>query len=79
MLLTITLRSANCKFLAVRFYLALTKKWKVRIISLKKQCKQSKNLTLVKTFITSTNTLKKRMQNIDIFEIINMERQDIFH
>ena len=42
-----------------------------------KQCKQLKNLTLVKTLATSTNTLKKRMQNIDISEIINMERQDI--
>ena len=42
-----------------------------------KQCKQLKNLTLVKTLATSTNTLKKRMQNNDISEIINMERQDI--
>ena len=32
-------------------------------IPLKKQCKQSKNLTLVKTLVTSTNALKKRMQN----------------
>ena len=49
----------------------------MRSIPLSKQCKQSKNLTLVKTLATSTNILKKRMQNNDISEIINMERQDI--
>ena len=32
---------------------------KMESISLKKQCKQFKNLTLVKTLATSTNTLKK--------------------
>ena len=41
-------------------------------LPLKKQCKQSKNLTLVKTLVTSTNTLKKRVQNNDFSEIINM-------
>ena len=48
----------------------------MRSIPLKKQCKQSKNLILVKTLVTSTNTLK-RMQSNDISEIVNMERQDI--
>ena len=40
--------------------------------TLKKQCKHSKNLILVKTLVTSTNTLKKDndiMQNNDISEI----------
>ena len=41
-----------------------------------KQCKQSNNLTLVKTLNTSTGTLK-RMKNNDISKIINIKRQDI--
>ena len=32
--------------------------------TLKKQCKQSKNLTLVKTLVTSTNTLKKECKTM---------------
>ena len=43
---------------------------------LKKQCKQSKNLTLVNTPVTLTNILKRNANN-DISKIINMERQDI--
>ena len=34
--------------------------------------KQSKNLTSIKTLVTSTDTLKKRVQNNDFSEIINM-------
>ena len=40
--------------------------------------KQSKNLTLVKTLLTSTNTLKKGMQNNNISEIKNVESK-MFH
>ena len=49
----------------------------VRSITLKKQCKQSKNLTLVKTLCNINQHIRKRMQNNDISEIINIERQDI--
>ena len=42
----------------------LIKRWKARSIPLKKQCKQSKNLTLVKTLVTSTNTLKKECKTM---------------
>ena len=48
----------------------------MRSIPVKKHCKQSKNLTLAKTLVTSTYTLKK-MSNNGISKIINMERQDI--
>ena len=37
----------------------LTEKMGIAKLPLKKQCKQSKNLTLVKTLVTSTNTLIK--------------------
>ena len=37
----------------------LIEKMKVQSKTLKKQCKQSKDLTLVKSLVTSTNTLKK--------------------
>ena len=39
-------------------------RWKVRNIPIKKQCKQFKNLTLVKTLVTSSNTLKKECKTM---------------
>ena len=48
----------------------------MRSIPLKKQYKQFKNLFLVKTR-NIKQYIKKRMQNNDISEVINMERQDI--
>ena len=40
------------------------KRWKTQSIPLKKQCKQSKNLALVKSLVTSTKTLKKECKTV---------------
>ena len=42
----------------------LIKKMESVKYTLKKQCKQSKNLTLVKTLVTSANTLKKECKTM---------------